>query len=421
MYIFCTFFLISYINYANIKLYYFVFLYMAQETQKLYEWIRKVKQDLAHKINNRRSKKNFVILIAGWSASGKTSLIAERIQDIYKKDSLILSMDNYYKWAEYVKKHNLSFDDPAALDIKLFKKHLKALKDGEAIKSPVYSFKKSMRTDKTITIKPKKIIIVEWLYALHDNLHKVGDYKVFVDLGTHGRFLRRIFRDVHRTGQYAKDIFNYFTQVVEPKNYQYIEPTKQNADIVISNKYIAFVESRNAWDDHKQMQIKFEMKKSEAMQVYKVIHSLGWIYAGSHDCEDYFFSPSGLDLHKTDEIVKVSKGPQGKYLFSYRGPKDMHIFYERRYGIDFFVTEKILKKFKKLYWEFKLRLQKQRTNFYLDGLLISMDLFKKQWKCYLHIHFAEGYRQKTLKVLLDRLGLDYKKWIKKSYFELMDK
>ena len=96
-----------------------------------------------------------------------------------------------------------------------------------------------------------------------------------MDLGTHGRLLRRIFRDVHRTGEFAKDIFNYFTKVVEPKNYQYIEPTKHNADIVISNKYIAFVESRNAGDDHRQMQIKFEMKKSEAMQVYKVIHSLG--------------------------------------------------------------------------------------------------------------------------------------------------
>jgi len=392
---------------------------MTAKTEKLYEGIRKVKQDLAHKLQNRRSKKNFIVLIAGWSASGKTSLIAERIQDIYKKDSIILSMDNYYKWAEYVKKNKLSFDDPDALDIKLFKKHLRELKNGETIKSPVYSFKKSIRTDKTLTIKPKKVIIVEGLYALHSSLCGVGDYKIFVDLGTHGRLLRRIFRDVHRTGQYAKDIFNYFSQVVEPKNYQHIEPTKANADIIISNKYIAFVESRNA--GHKQMQIKFEMKRDEAMQVYKVIHSLGWIYAGSHDCEDYFFSPWELDLHKTDEIVKVSKAPQWKYLFSYRWPRDAHIFYESRYGIDFFVTDKILKQFKKLYWNYKLKLKKSRTNFYVDGLLVSMDDFKKQNKCFLHIRFAEWSRQNSLTDLLGRLGLDYKKWIKQSYFELMDK
>jgi uridine kinase len=31
----------------------------------------------------------------------------------------------------------------------------------------------------------------------------MGDYKIFVDLGTHGRVLRRIFRDVDRTGQKA--------------------------------------------------------------------------------------------------------------------------------------------------------------------------------------------------------------------------
>ncbi len=391
---------------------------MTQKTEKLYEWIRRVKHDLKNLID-LKSKDNFVVLIAGWSASGKTSLIAERIQDIYEDDSIILSMDNYYKWAEYVTKHKLSFDDPEALDIKLFKKHLKALKSWEVIESPIYSFKKSARTKKTLTISPKKVIIVEWLYALHDSLHKVGDYKIFVDLGTHGRLLRRIFRDVHRTGQYARDIFSYFSQVVEPKNYQHIEPTKPNADIIISNKYIAFVESRAA--GHKQMQIKFEMKQNEADQISKVIHSLGWVYAGSHECEDYFFSPGDLDLHKTDEIVKVSKAEKWKYLFSYRGPKDTHIFYESRYGIDFFVTEKILKKFKKLYWDFKLKLKKSRTNFYLDGLLISIDHFKKQKKCYLHIHFAEGYRQKTLKVFLDKLGIDYKKAIKQSYFEIMDK
>ncbi len=192
-----------------------------------------------------------------------------------------------------------------------------------------------------------------------------------------------------------------------------------NADIIISNKYIAFVESRNA--GHKQMQIKFEMKKSEAMQISKVIHSLGWVYAGIHDCEDYFFSPWELKLNETDEIIKVSKAEEGKYLFSYRGPKDTHIFYESRYGIDFFVTKKILKRFKELYGDFKLKLKKSRTNFYLDGILISMDDFKKQDKCFLHIRFAEWSRQRSLKVLLDKLGLDYKKAIKQSYFELMDK
>ena len=274
---------------------------MTIKTEKLYEWIRKIKHDLADKIKPK-SKYNFVILIAGWSASGKTSLIAERIRDIYKKDSIILSMDNYYMWAEHVKKHQISFDDPEALDLKLFKKHLRALRRWETIQSPVYSFKKSQRSQKTLTIKPKKIIIVEWLYALHDSIHTVWDYKVFVDLGTHGRLLRRIFRDVHRTGQYAKDIFQYFTQIIEPKNYQHIEPTKTNADIIISNKYVAFVESRDAWN--KQMQIKFEIKSDEHDQISKVIHSLWGMYVWSHSCEDYFFSPSGLDLRKTDEIVK---------------------------------------------------------------------------------------------------------------------
>lgn len=199
MYKLCTFFLISYFSYDIFKVIYIYSVNMAQKTEKLYEGIRKVKHDLVYKLEKRRSKKNFIILIAGGSASGKTSLIAERIQDIYEKDALILSMDNYYLGKDHVEKNKISFDDPGALDLKLFKKHLKALKNGETIESPVYDFKKSARSKKTLKIKPKKIIIVEGLYALHDTLHKVGDYKVFVDLGTHGRLLRRIFRDVHRT------------------------------------------------------------------------------------------------------------------------------------------------------------------------------------------------------------------------------
>ena len=56
-------------------------------------------------------------------------------------------MDNYYIWADYVKKNNLTFDEPKALDLELFRNDLEKLKNGETIFSPIYDFKTGERTD----------------------------------------------------------------------------------------------------------------------------------------------------------------------------------------------------------------------------------------------------------------------------------
>ena len=94
--------------------------------EKLYEWIRKIKNDITKLKNN--TKWNIVILIAWWSASGKTSLIAKRILNKYKDEAILLSMDNYYIWAKFVKKNNISFDEPKAIDLELFRSDLCKLK-----------------------------------------------------------------------------------------------------------------------------------------------------------------------------------------------------------------------------------------------------------------------------------------------------
>ena len=164
------------------------------ETFTLSEWIEKAIQDISEKMT---SKKVFVILVAWWTASGKTSAVAKKLNDFFS-DSQILSMDNYYKWKKFVEENNLNFDQPEALDLDLFFKNLKDLKSGKTVKTPEYDFKNSKPIFDKLTIKPSKIIIIEWLFALNEKIIELWDYKIFVELWVHSQILRRLFRDVDR-------------------------------------------------------------------------------------------------------------------------------------------------------------------------------------------------------------------------------
>ncbi len=384
------------------------------QKEKLYEWIRKVKKEIKKLYNT--SDDCIVILIAWGSASGKTSLIAKRIISKYKKQALLLSMDNYYIWADFVKKNNLTFDEPKALDLDLFVKHLCELKGWKSIRMPLYDFKVWERSDKYKKIKPKKIIVVEWLFALAENIRVLWNYKIFVDLWTHGRILRRIFRDVDRTGDKAWKILDYFSRVVEPKNTEHIEPTKKYADIVIENKYIPFIESRNS--KIKETQLKFKINGFDFDELWQRINRMGGFYVWELVETDYFLSSKWKTLTESDEIMRVRNLKFGKYLLSYRWPKSKNSEFEKRYGINFFIDHATLSQFKKIYWKYEQVLIKKRQNYFLWWLIVSLDLFENGDK-YLDFRFEEGHQNKALNNILETLWIKREDGINKSYFEII--
>ena len=383
--------------------------------EKLYEGIFKIKKDLKNILDLKKDK-NYVILVSGGSASGKTSPIAKKIAKLYEKDSILLSMDNYYRWEKYVLENWISFDDPSALDLDLFFKHLKNLKSWKKIDSPIYDFKKSKRSDETISINPKKVIIVEGLYALCDKLVKLWDYKIFVDLWTHGRILRRLFRDIKRTWQTPSEILDYFSTTVEPKNTQYIEPSKKHADTIVMNKYIPFIEARNS--DIKETQIKFNIKGFKTNYIWEIIHSLWWFFVWEIEDKDYFLSSYSKNLSEEDEIMRIRCLKWSRYLFSYRWPKVKGLFYEKRYWINFFIDSDTFKSFKDIYWKSSKIIEKTRHNYFLNGFIISIDEFFEGDK-YMDIRFSENLGMSFIKPFLKKLNLDYKNSIKKSYFEII--
>lgn len=104
-----------------------------------------------------------VIGIAGGTGSGKTT-ITRKIMQSFGGNVSVIYHDNYYKAhhnMSYEERSRLNYDHPDAFDTELLISDLKKLRRGEAIRCPTYDYTIHDRSDKTITVRPAKVIIVE--------------------------------------------------------------------------------------------------------------------------------------------------------------------------------------------------------------------------------------------------------------------
>jgi uridine kinase len=183
--------------------------------------------------------KTTIIGVAGPSGSGKTT-IAKEIHDHYGSDNCItISSDNYYKDLRHIpvaERELINFDHPDSIDFKLLAHHLALLKQGKTVEIPTYDFSTHSRTDKTLTICPKPIIIVEGILAQHpDFLARLYDTKIFVDTDSDICFIRRLERDVSERGRTIQQVITQYKRDVKPMYEQFVAPCKNRANIVLEN------------------------------------------------------------------------------------------------------------------------------------------------------------------------------------------
>ena len=123
---------------------------------------------------------------------------------------------------------------PDAFDTDLLVEHLKALKRGETIQCPVYSYVEHNRTDQTVEIKPTKVILVEGILIFaSQELRDMLDIKIFVETDADVRILRRCLRDVEERGRTLESVVTQYLTTVKPMHEQYVEPSRKYADIVV--------------------------------------------------------------------------------------------------------------------------------------------------------------------------------------------
>ena len=112
--------------------------------------------------------------------------------------------------------------------------HLKELKAGHSIEQPIYSFLTCTRSNETITVEPRDIVIVEGILILcNEELRNMMDMKVFVDADADDRLIRVINRDIIERGRTVEMVIERYERVLKPMHLQHIEPTKRYADIII--------------------------------------------------------------------------------------------------------------------------------------------------------------------------------------------
>ena len=182
-----------------------------------------------------------VIAIAGASASGK-SLIAHTIfnelkSDLGKAKIAIISEDSYYKDQSHMAMEDrvkTNYDHPNSLDHELLASHLKSLINGESVNIPQYSYTEHTRLPETTHVKPKKVIILEGILLLsRPELREQLHASIFMDTPLDICLLRRLTRDVAERGRTMESVIQQYRKTVRPMYVQFIEPSKQYADIIV--------------------------------------------------------------------------------------------------------------------------------------------------------------------------------------------
>lgn len=171
----------------------------------------------------------FLAGIAGGSCSGK-SYIAHRIASAV--NGTCLPMDDYYVGRDRMSDDN--FDDPAAIELSLLKDHLARLREGQPITKPVYDFSRSERTG-TEAFRAGRIILVDGLFALHENLRPLYGLKVFVEAEEAVRFTRRLERDTTVRRIVRDQVIRQWRERVCPSHGRWVAPQCACADLIIRN------------------------------------------------------------------------------------------------------------------------------------------------------------------------------------------
>ncbi|MFC7364767.1 MULTISPECIES: uridine kinase [Bhargavaea] len=182
-------------------------------------------------------KRPLIIGIAGGSGSGKTS-VTRAIYDVVKEHSVVvIEHDYYYKDQSdlaFEERLKTNYDHPLAFDTDLLIEHIKELLVGRPVNRPVYDYALHTRSDKTVEIEPKDVIIIEGILVLDDaRLRELMDIKLFVDTDADLRIIRRIQRDIEERGRSISSVIGQYLSVVRPMHNQFIEPTKRYADLII--------------------------------------------------------------------------------------------------------------------------------------------------------------------------------------------
>jgi len=178
-----------------------------------------------------------IIGVAGGSGSGKTTVVETIVRSLGANQVSCIQHDSYYYDRSTVppeERVHINYDHPDALESPLLVRHLELLKAGQPVNVPVYDFSRHSRTDETVVVYPRRVIILEGILILADaELRRLMDIMVFVDTDADLRILRRIDRDLRERGRDLDSVVEQYLESVRPMHLEFVEPSKRYAHVII--------------------------------------------------------------------------------------------------------------------------------------------------------------------------------------------
>ena len=317
------------------------------------------------------SGKPVIVLIAGSSASGKTSMVAKKVEEVFGENAKRISIDDYYKGIKYMQEeerrgNKLNFDMPQTVDLDLLSSHLQKLKSGEEIVKPIYNMPLG-EPDRYETVKPHIVIIVEGLFALNQKVVGNGDINVFVETNRHGSIIRRILRDTQkeRTSWGPTKIISYLPTVIEMDD-EHIAPTRANADMIIKNLYEPRTEATRAGVEEVQLKFKTDLDR-------EALRRLGAERIVGVPQSDYYQASDDKSLSETGQILRIRK-EGSKTTLTYKGPPKPESLFSERSKFEVEIDPQTEEAIQSLYEKTVKIVRKDRTIYQLRGFVFAFDV-----------------------------------------------
>lgn len=175
--------------------------------------------------------------VAGGTASGKTTVAEAILNAVGASKVAYLPHDAYYRDMPHlplVKRARLNYDHPESLETELLIEHVQKLMAGNSVEVPIYDFTEHRRTDKTRTVEPSPIILIDGILIFTNApLRELMDIKVYVDTDADVRFIRRLQRDMNERGRSLDSVIKQYLETVRIMHLEFVEPSKRYADVIV--------------------------------------------------------------------------------------------------------------------------------------------------------------------------------------------
>lgn len=175
--------------------------------------------------------------IAGGTGAGKSTIATALVRPLPAGSVVVIEHDSYYRDRPDLRpeeRAKMNYDHPDALDNDLFLEHLQLLRAGQPIEKPIYDFVTHRRMETTERVIPHPVVVIEGILIFTEKrLRDLMDIKLFVDTPADIRVLRRVKRDIRDRGRDFDSVRRQYYDTVRPMHLEFVEPTKQFADLII--------------------------------------------------------------------------------------------------------------------------------------------------------------------------------------------